>query len=365
MIITMMSVLGDEPTGGVMLVWGFAGAMAARGHEVHVMHTDWLGPAIAGLDEAPWFDFDPRVHHHFSRAEGEPDIPGSEFHILLAGRPKVDRGLPLVWVQGWGAFPPWFERAVISSPFPKLCVSRYLHSVALTVGARPHQAVHIPQAIRDECFEAARPIEGRPPRLAMLYHPAELKGGAVGLEVARRARQQVPGLEIVMYGVLPRPDEIPEWVDYHHKPDPSVLVDDIYSGSRVFLNPSQTEGFGLTGVEAMACGCAVVTTDCGGPRDYVEPEVTGLVAPVDDVDALTAHVVRLLRDEPTRVELARRGRELASSYRWERSALELERFLLAYQADPDHFRQPEEIAQPDERWGDPHSVPRLPVGESG
>lgn len=46
----------------------------------------------------------------------------------------------------------------------------------------------------------------------------------------------------------------------------------------------------------MACGCAVVTLDTGGSRDFARDGVTALVAEQGDLDGLAANLVAVLRD---------------------------------------------------------------------
>lgn len=54
----------------------------------------------------------------------------------------------------------------------------------------------------------------------------------------------------------------------------------------VFVNPALTEPFGLTLLEAAACGLPVVATDDGGPRDILRRCENGLLVDVSDLDAL-------------------------------------------------------------------------------
>ena len=54
----------------------------------------------------------------------------------------------------------------------------------------------------------------------------------------------------------------------------------------VFVNPALTEPFGLTLLEAAACGLPVVATDDGGPRDILQRCDNGLLVDVSDLDAL-------------------------------------------------------------------------------
>ena len=64
----------------------------------------------------------------------------------------------------------------------------------------------------------------------------------------------------------------------------------------VFVNPALTEPFGLTLLEASACGLPVVATDDGGPRDSLARTANGLLVDVSDLDALQQAVEESLSD---------------------------------------------------------------------
>jgi glycosyltransferase involved in cell wall biosynthesis len=347
LILTMMSTLGQEPSGGISTIWSFAEAMAARGHEVHIVHQPIFGPTISSLDEVDWYDFGPEVIHHFPKDGDAPNIDGSEF-VFSGVRPPPELGHPLVWVQGWEVFPPSMEAATFGAPFPKVCISTYMRSVALSVGVRPSQAVYVPLAIHHDKYRLTRPMAGRAPRVAVQYNPAPWKGPEAGLEALRLAKARVPELEAVLFGLGDRGPADLGWVTYVARPSQDELVDEIYNGSRAYLSSSRREGFGLPSLEAMACGCAAVTTDSGGPRDYAVDGQTARVVAVDDAVGLADALVGLLTDEPARLALAERGRRRALEFNWEHSAAELEAFLDRYRSDPDAYQQAEsEITLPE------------------
>lgn len=77
----------------------------------------------------------------------------------------------------------------------------------------------------------------------------------------------------------------------------------------VFLLTSIFEGLPYSLIEAMAAGTPVVATDVLGTRDVVRLDVTGLLAPAGDAEALAGHVLRLLNDPHLAQRLATNARE--------------------------------------------------------
>ncbi|MBI5709571.1 MAG: glycosyltransferase family 4 protein [Candidatus Eisenbacteria bacterium] len=84
----------------------------------------------------------------------------------------------------------------------------------------------------------------------------------------------------------------------------------------VLVQPSPKEGWGLTVVEAGACGTAVVAADSPGLRDSVRRDETGLLVPFGDDAALADALARVLEDGALRGRLERAGREWAARFSW-------------------------------------------------
>lgn len=92
----------------------------------------------------------------------------------------------------------------------------------------------------------------------------------------------------------------------------------VYRGARMLLMPSLVEGFGLPCLEAMACGCPVVTS-VGSPMADWGGEAALLVDPHSPTQLAEA-MVRLERDPATRALAVTRGLEVASGFTWEHTA---------------------------------------------
>lgn len=97
------------------------------------------------------------------------------------------------------------------------------------------------------------------------------------------------------------------------------------------VQPSPKEGWGLTVVEAGACGTAVVAADSPGLRDSVRRDETGLLVPYGDDAALAAALTRVLTDAPLRERLAGAGVQWAARFQWDDCA---RRSLDALTGDP-------------------------------
>ena len=82
-----------------------------------------------------------------------------------------------------------------------------------------------------------------------------------------------------------------------------------YQRLTIYAFTSRNEGFGLTLIEAMAAGAALVASRAGAAELVVEDGVTGVLVPPGDVDALVAALEPLMRDPTLSVAMGAGGRE--------------------------------------------------------
>ena len=106
------------------------------------------------------------------------------------------------------------------------------------------------------------------------------------------------------------------------------LLSFAYSAADVFVTPARQEAFGQVVLEAMACGTPVVGFDVGGIPDMVRPDLNGILAPPNDVDALRAGIESLLVDDEARSKMAGECRRTAvEEYRLQ---LQAKRYKVLY-----------------------------------
>lgn len=137
-------------------------------------------------------------------------------------------------------------------------------------------------------------------------------------------RRQVPNAKLVVVGDGPHRaaleraaaesglDSAVEFRGFLSAPEKVKLLQE----SWVLVQPSPKEGWGLTVVEAGACGTAVVAADSPGLRDSVRRDETGLLVPYGEVAALSNALARVLIDTSLRESLAAAGVRWAARFTW-------------------------------------------------
>jgi glycosyltransferase involved in cell wall biosynthesis len=96
----------------------------------------------------------------------------------------------------------------------------------------------------------------------------------------------------------------------------------LYRGASLVMNTSEKEGWGLTNIEAQACGCPVVATDSPGLRESVVDGETGFLVRGREKGDLAQRALEILVDPLLRSKLSEGGRRWVRRFTWERAAEE-------------------------------------------
>ncbi|MGH3429953.1 MAG: glycosyltransferase family 4 protein [Mycobacteriales bacterium] len=341
--------LARTPIGGFKVVYEYANLLVDRGHQVTVVHPwhchrpsslreqidSWLWVARRRRDPrktVAWQPIDRRVELSVVTCPSESELPQDADALIATAWQTAgwvadatrgaDRGFYLIQ-----HFEPWDDegevRATWKLPLHKIVISRWLEELAIEMGEGGRTS-WVPNGLDFDCFGVDVPPEDRAPRVGALLNPYKCPEDVIAS--LSLARERVPSLTAATYGTAVRRDDLPEWVDYVRLPSPGELRR-LYNSCSIFLQASRTEGWGLPATEAMACGCALVTYENGGSREYATDGETATVVFEHGAERLADAIVALVDSPARRLDLARHGRERAETFTWQRSAEAFERVL--------------------------------------
>jgi len=120
---------------------------------------------------------------------------------------------------------------------------------------------------------------GRDPVVGTVYSSAAGKNSDMALEAVRIARERITNLKLTCFSSqqLPQHWLTQPFVDFHFRPS-QELIPAIYRACDYWLFTSESEGFGLPILEAMAVGTPVIATSAGAAQDLVTEQTGALVA---------------------------------------------------------------------------------------
>jgi glycosyltransferase involved in cell wall biosynthesis len=337
------------PVGGFKVVYEYANRLVGRGHRVFVVHP-WSCHAPASWREriaarlwvermrklprkkvVPWFEFDRGVELSFVSWPGKSELPAVDALIATAwqtarwvAEAAPDRGQGFYLIQHFETWDdPETVRETWKLPLHKIVIARWLEEMGIEMG-EGRRTSRVPNGLDLDFFGVDTEPAERPPRVGALLNPYKCPEDVIA--ALSLARSRIPALSAVTFGTAARRDDLPRWVEYQRLPSPQRLRE-LYNSCSIFLQASKSEGWGLPATEAMACGCALVTYENGGSREYAVDGETAAVVFDHGPEGLANAIVALVDDRAGRLALARRGREKTETLTWQRSLEELERVL--------------------------------------
>jgi glycosyltransferase involved in cell wall biosynthesis len=317
----------DFAGGGEYIVLEVARGLKRRGVEVTVLTTG--DPLIREYEGIPTVRL-PIHRHRFNLAVRKTAEMARKADIIqtfsyhaglpallagkLTGKPAVYFTLALyqdLWKQMrspfvGGLFSAW-ERFLITRNFARvLFLSDHSRDLGMSLGVPPSRAVVIPPGIELKAYAPAEPKED----VVLFSGKLDVRKGIDDLLEVARALPQVR-FRVVGWG--PREAQFrsiaPPNVDFvaFLRGEPLYRA---FGAARIFFFPTQGETFGIVIAEAMASGCAVVSTI---PLGY-----EGALVPVADRAAMIKAIQRLWDDPAETTRMGRRNQELSQIYNWQR-----------------------------------------------
>lgn len=161
------------------------------------------------------------------------------------------------------------------------------------------------------------------PTVLFVGKMVENKGPLVVLEAVLALRHRYPDILVQFVGTgRDVPEMIRERVAETGAADAVELrgfvdlhsLPELYRAAHVFCSPAEYEGFGQVSIEALACGCPVVASSSGGGAEAIDDGVTGLLVPPNDVPATVRALDAILGDAALRARMREAGLRRVADY---------------------------------------------------
>jgi asparagine synthase (glutamine-hydrolysing) len=206
------------------------------------------------------------------------------------------------------------ERTILRSG-KIVALSHYTKRVLEEIAEEPIVNAVLPMPV-DTTFWTPKPesrVTGRVGFCGRLSDPR--KNIALLLAAVARAGTSMPGISTMLIGG--EPDSrvrarlvdlgIAEQVKFVACARGAELRDHLRSFD-LFVLPSHQEGLCIAALEAMACGCPVISTRCGGPEEFVIDGETGILVDFD-AEQMAAAILKVLGDRTLHARLAQGARD--------------------------------------------------------
>lgn len=329
-----------QPTGGGYIVFQEAEAMVKMGVDVRILNL------LAHRQVFERSHPDLQIPVMYWEREGDLSL-GVSFDGILAtaynsvawlgyfdGKERPARGY---YIQDFEPY--YFKKG--SDDFQEACKSYTLYDDLIRIAKTEWDREIIREQIGVDSYvggptvdiDLCRPRRRRGPDwprrplrvVAMIRPSTPWRAPELTMHVLKRlAHAHASAVEIILFGC--RPDDpaflqLPHDFAWHNagvltRSQVAALLNEI----DIFTDFSVFQAQGLTAMEAMACGAAVVVPENGGAKTFVKHEENGIVIDSHSPEACLAALERLVTDEPLRARLQRQALFDICSYFPERGA---------------------------------------------
>lgn len=321
-----------RPVGGYKVAYEYANEFARLGELVTIWHTTAFFAetsrhplltrvrAVArraqlvgrGRDAiSPWFHVDSSVRMRVTAGLPRPRLRPGDVVISTAiqtvpwanRQARLTGATSVAFIQhyeDWSSSQTYVEEAWAGSQ-KRVVIAPWLEERVKAVGL---DCTLIPNSIDQQAFPRGVPLSERAPMVLAMLSPIPIKRADVVIAALRWLHSRRPDWRLATFGAGSRPTELPDFVEYWSNPSVEQLQT-LYQQSRVYICGSDAEGWHLPPAEATLSGAAVVSTDIGGVRAYMDDDA--LYAPPGDALGLGAAALLACEDHGSSSERVERA----------------------------------------------------------
>lgn len=330
---------GDYRSGGVRVTVIMANLLLERGHAVRIAHPKTRLLSAGGLKQwvketlirsnrnAGWMhQFRGRIESY--EALDDLTYSGGEIVIAVGTYMVADvRAMrkPVIKVRfnhGFPARPDAIQEAAWHGRMPTITVS---NTLVPRLQKQTEESVWgvVPNGIDpgDYFVDGAILRDG----IGATFSPHSNKAPEDLIAVLRECHARWPQVPQRVFSADPQPVGL-EHVEFTRLP-PVDLAREIYNRSKVWLLTSRTEGLPGVVLEALACGCVVVSSDNDGSLEILSHGVNGLIVPRGDRAGFVEKIGLALSDSTLEAGLRAGAAVRTKDFTWSRAADQMEKFL--------------------------------------
>lgn len=297
------------------------------------------------ITETP-YETMPKLNHLF--LERAVDIDYAIYFVTFLAYPQVKRksisvSHGIYWdyplfdnkIEGKEGRQEWLRRLKVALSGPERIVSvdtAMIEWVKATWTGLEHKFEYIPNFVDLTEFnsQGRRPVLKEDPiRVIFPRRLTTVRGINEAVKTAEIMTEKVNNIEFHIVGRGHQDQvekELMKWASEHERVyyywKPPQMMPDIYKQMDIALIPTKAaEGTSLACLEAMACGCVMVTSHIGGLSDLIFDGYNGLLVK-PDVDNLTEAIFSLIEKPEQAQTLSKRGAEVAKTFslkRWKKN----------------------------------------------
>lgn len=272
--------------------------------------------------------FQRRLDYHIpvglNHSVGMPDntFPSCDICVTYSDDPYLDRllvcknvGHVMVYMLSYG-MSLFNEKHNALCPYvTTLCSTKKIEDAILADGGTVHRIGFALDMNDMQDFG-----EERRDTLALYYHPMESKRYRLSVDISNALYGQQMIDTVLTFGTKEGYTAFkkPAGLVKHYPNASRVDVQGIFNASRLFINPSVSEGLNLTPIEATLCGCPSVVCDGAIGEIFLDGE-NCFVSPKEDYFEILNDAIEMLSDiEIYRTKFANNMREIVSGYTWDK-----------------------------------------------
>jgi cellulose synthase/poly-beta-1,6-N-acetylglucosamine synthase-like glycosyltransferase/glycosyltransferase involved in cell wall biosynthesis/O-antigen/teichoic acid export membrane protein len=170
-------------------------------------------------------------------------------------------------------------------------------------------------------------VKARKPMVLYLGRLSPQKSLSTFIHAAKKIINHTPTVEFVIAGdgddrknlmKLVNKLQLDQYFKFKGKVTEEEKID-LYQKAWVFVNPSFMEGWGITTIEANACGTPVVASNVAGLRDAVHNPHSGFLVPYGDAEEFAKNIVRLIKDKKLLKNMSEEAVIWSKKFDWAKS----------------------------------------------